>query len=121
MKKACTQEATQNDREATAAFLVKTWREAGVAGLLRLYDAELEKRKEPSCLLAGPGRGDCEHAVGLPGKSIPGQHDGDDDTVDHYGKPNGWCWFCWNRRIITTLEALVGKRGDDLVAQEWRR
>jgi hypothetical protein len=47
------------------------------------------------CLYAGPGRGDCEHFVGLPGKSIPGQHDGDDDTVDVYGRPNGWCWSCW--------------------------
>jgi len=48
-----------------------------------------------TCSLAGPGRGDCENFVGLPGKSIPGQHDGDDDTVDHCGKPNGWCWHCW--------------------------
>ena len=47
------------------------------------------------CTLAGPGRGDCAHFVGLPGKSIPGQHDGKDDTVDCYGKPNGWCWSCW--------------------------
>lgn len=41
------------------------------------------------CRLAGPGRGDCENEVGLPGKSVPGQHDGDDDTVDVYGRPNG--------------------------------
>jgi hypothetical protein len=47
------------------------------------------------CTLAGPGRGDCEHFIGLPGKSMPGQHDGPDDTVDVYGKPNGWCWRCW--------------------------
>ena len=53
-------------------------------------------RDNCGCSYAGAGRGDCEHAVGLPGKSIPGQHDGDDDTVDHYGKPNGWCWFCWH-------------------------
>lgn len=48
------------------------------------------------CNLARPGRGDCEHAVGLPSKSIPGQHDGPDDTVDHCGIPNGWCAPCWN-------------------------
>jgi hypothetical protein len=48
-----------------------------------------------SCSYAGPSRGDCEHFVGLPGKSIPNQHDGKDDTVDCYGKPNGWCWQCW--------------------------
>lgn len=28
------------------------------------------------CLLAGPGRGDCEHYVGLTGHSISGHHDG---------------------------------------------
>ena len=50
---------------------------------------------EGTCRYAGPGRGDCENFVGLPGHSIPGQHDGLDDTVDHYGKPNGWCWHCW--------------------------
>lgn len=47
------------------------------------------------CLYAGPGRGDCEHFIGLPGKTIAGQHDGPDSTVDAYGKPNGWCWSCW--------------------------
>ena len=62
----------------------------------RLRDQVHRLQTEPVCLLAGPGRGDCEHAVGLPGHSIPGQHDGDDDTVDHYGKPNGWCWHCWH-------------------------
>lgn len=51
--------------------------------------------KDGSCNLAGPGRGDCAHAVGLPGINRPGQHDGPDDTVDVYGKPNGWCWYCW--------------------------
>lgn len=39
------------------------------------------------CEFAVPGRGDCEHFVGLPGRSIPGEHDGPDDTVDAYGKP----------------------------------
>ena len=48
-----------------------------------------------TCAYAGPGRGDCEHAVGLPGMSIPGQHDGTDTTVDLYNRPNGWCWHCW--------------------------
>ena len=47
------------------------------------------------CTLTGPGRGDCLHFIGLPGRSIPGQHDGPDDTVDEYGKPNDWCWLCW--------------------------
>lgn len=47
------------------------------------------------CLFSGTGRGDCEHFVGLPGKSIPSTHDGPDDTVDEYGRPNGWCEVCW--------------------------
>jgi len=59
------------------------------------------------CLYAGPGRGDCEHAVGLPGTSIPGRHDGPDDTVDVYGKPNGWCWACWRQHRIHQLEEEV--------------
>ena len=67
--------------------------------------AELECNDGGGCTLSGPGRGDCEHAVGLPGKSIPGQHDGQDDTVDAYGKPNGWCWSCWKSKRIAELEA----------------
>lgn len=57
------------------------------------------------CTFAGPGRGDCEHFIGLPGKSIPGLHDGPDDTVDVYGKPNGWCWSCWKSHQIRNLRA----------------
>lgn len=64
------------------------------------------------CELVAKGRGDCEHFVGLPGKSIPGQHDGPDDTLDVYGKPNGWCWSCWKslqiRRITTALQWCSG-------------
>jgi len=37
----------------------------------------------PVCRLSGPGHGDCEHFIGL------------DVPRDEYGKPNGWCWFCW--------------------------
>lgn len=65
------------------------------------------------CTLAAPGRGDCENSVGLPGKSVPGQHDGDDDTVNAYGKPNGWCWPCWKSQQIRGLrEALEEYRGE---------
>lgn len=56
------------------------------------------------CLFSGTGRGDCKHFVGLPGKSIPGKHDGDDDTVDEYGRPNGWCEVCWRGRQIQALQ-----------------
>lgn len=52
------------------------------------------------CYFATSGRGDCYNYVGLPGRSIPGRHDGYDDTVDHYGKPNGWCWSCWKSRQL---------------------
>lgn len=68
-----------------------------------------KKINSGGCTLAGPGRGDCEHAVGLPGESIPGQHDGDDDTVDVYGKPNGWCWSCWKDYRIRELEKELGQ------------
>jgi hypothetical protein len=48
------------------------------------------------CHFAGPGRGDCDHFIGYPSNiHVPQQHDGPDDTVDCYGKPNGWCWYCW--------------------------
>ncbi len=60
-----------------------------------------------NCTLAGPGRGDCWNFVGLPGKSIPDHHDGPDDTVDEYGKPNGWCWSCWKSEQIERLRAQV--------------
>ncbi len=58
------------------------------------------------CNRLGDG-GDCSNYIGLPGKSIPGQHDGPDDTVDAYGKPNGWCWSCWKSLHIQQLETLV--------------
>lgn len=54
------------------------------------------------CLFSDPGRGDCEHSVGLPGRRIIG--DGTDDTIDEYGRPNGWCEVCWRGRQIQFLE-----------------
>lgn len=47
------------------------------------------------CIYSSPERpGDCEHAVGLPGESRKVDHDGA-TTENVYGKPNGWCWYCW--------------------------
>jgi len=71
-----------------------------------------DKVDSGGCTLAGPKRGDCSHFIGLPGHAMPGQHDGPDDTVDHYGKPNGWCWSCWKDKKIAderrkTLEGAV--------------
>lgn len=65
------------------------------------------------CMRPGlPRLGDCENYLGLPGVSLPGQHDGPDDTVEVYGKPNGWCWSCWRlyqigelRKEVQALEA----------------
>ena len=65
------------------------------ANALELADkriAELERNEGGGCTLAGPGRGDCEHYVGL-----------QDGAVDAYGKPNGWCWSCWKSRRIAEL------------------
>ena len=65
-----------------------------------------------TCTLSGPGRGDCEHFVGYPSPiHIPNQHDGPDDTVDVYGKPNGWCWTCWkSRQLSDCREQLAAER-----------
>lgn len=78
---------------------------------LKSEHADLMRRLDGGgCTLAGSGRGDCEHYVGLPGISIPGQHDGPDDTVDAWGKPNGWCWSCWKSFQL-----------DELKRQQWSR
>ena len=70
--------------------------------------AEVERLKGSDfCQLTKPGRGDCEHFIGLPGISIPGQHDGHDDTKDCYDKPNGWCWACWRSYENSRLRTLV--------------
>ncbi len=70
------------------------------------------------CHFATAGRGDCWNYVGLPGRSIPGKHDGPDDTRDHYGKPNGWCWLCWKsyqlektQRCNRLLRQLIPHKG----------
>ena len=75
-----------------------------VKNLRKRYEKLL---RNGGCTLTGPGRGDCKHAVGLPGNSIPGQHDGEDDTVDVHEKPNGWCWSCWRIKQNEYLHAQV--------------
>ena len=70
----------------------------------------IAEKDSGGCSYSGAGRGDCEHFVGLPGKSIPNQHDGDDDTVDCYGKPNGWCWSCWKSQQIASLTAKLKEK-----------
>ena len=53
-----------------------------------------------SCLLAGVGRGDCEHAVGLPDVE-------DQKTTDEYGRPLGWCEICWRGERIRRLNLML--------------
>jgi hypothetical protein len=46
-----------------------------------------------TCLLAGPGRGDCEHFVGWHA-----------DT-DEWGVPKGWCIVCYWQHKAAELRA----------------
>jgi hypothetical protein len=64
--------------------------------------------KDPHCFHTETGRGDCEHAVGLPGEDQNVDHDGP-RTEDVYGKPNGWCWYCWLSYQNSTLRTRVWK------------
>ena len=69
--------------------------------------AELEREVEdPHCHYAASGRGDCEHAVGLPGLERDVDHDGP-RTEDVYGRPNGWCWWCWKAYQLEKAEAAL--------------
>jgi hypothetical protein len=86
-----------HDRIATAKSQLKMWAKMGTPDM---QGRQRVNRYFRGCLFAVPGVGDCEHAVGLPGKSIPGRHDGPDDTVDEYGRPNGWCEVCWLRHQL---------------------
>ena len=46
------------------------------------------------CLLAGPGRGDCEHFIGQ------------NDNTDEYGVPVGWCIVCHAMAQRNALQAI---------------
>lgn len=56
--------------------------------------------KTRGCLLAGPGRGDCSHFIGLPFEE-------NDETTDEYGRPHGWCEICWQGEIISRLSSYL--------------
>ena len=49
-----------------------------------------------SCLLAGPGRGDCKNFLGLPKEE-------NEHTTDVYGVPHGWCIVCWHSEQLNRL------------------
>ena len=70
---------------------------------VRLGLEVLKLQKTYGCLLAGPGRGDCSHFVGMPGMlNYP-------DTIDVYGRPNGWCQVCWDSEKIRKLYENIRK------------
>lgn len=72
----------------------------------------------PGCEFAGPGRGpgsgDCEHFIGLPGRMAEPnpKFPGTDPTRDTWGKPGGWCWRCWyayKLRVMTHFMNITQK------------
>lgn len=64
-----------------------------------------------SCLLAGPGRGDCEHYIGLP------KYETYPETTDEYGVPHGWCIVCWHTAIIGRLHERLRVLGKTIQAE----
>ncbi len=73
-----------------------------VAALRQAWDSLNPKLEIRGCLLAvrgtGPGRGDCDHFVGLPAVE-------DETTTDEYGRPHGWCQICWQGEQIRRLQS----------------
>lgn len=63
--------------------------------------ALLRETKRVWCRLAGPGRGDCLHAVGIPEVL-------DETTTDEYGIPHGWCEYCWASYRLGQVESYLG-------------
>ena len=61
---------------------------------------EVEKlQRTRGCLRSDAGRGDCHNFVGIPSTL---EHP---TTIDHYGRPHGWCQVCWQSERISVLEA----------------
>ena len=106
--------STQRPRQVSRDELARNWArtygpkpEAEHPDYKTEHPDDVKPRADIGCTLAGPGRGDCEHFVGRPGESRPGMHDGPDDTVDHYGRPNGWCFYCWVSSKLLRAEAEI--------------
>jgi len=72
-----------------------------------------EEAKRVWCRFAGPGRGDCEHYVGIP------KEEKYPETVDEYGIPHGWCEYCWSVEKRNRLTALLEKK--DAESKELQR
>ena len=67
-----------------------------------------EEAKRVWCRFAGPGRGDCEHYVGIP------KEEKYPETVDEYGIPHGWCEYCWSVEKRNRLTALLEKKDEEI-------
>lgn len=71
------------------------------------------------CGFDRPGRGDCEHFVGVP-------HVLNEQTTDVYGKPHDWCWHCWlmfklraaRAALVTLLDIGEHLATDHMVAED---
>lgn len=67
-----------------------------------------EKKRDVCCTLAGSGRGDCEHFVGFPEKfEYP-------ETVDEWGRPHGWCFYCWQSQKLSRAKNRIRKLESEL-------
>ena len=66
-----------------------------------------DKPYKMGCKLAGQGRGDCEHFVGMP--DVLNQN-----TTDEYGIPLGWCDFCWIEFRLRTERATADELRKEL-------
>lgn len=64
------------------------------------------------CMLSGPGRGDCEHFVGLPKQE-------NEETTDEYGRPFGWCEACWQSEMICRLSSYIHRTAWNLGGKEY--
>jgi hypothetical protein len=79
---------------------------AVAAGCITLRPASASPRVW--CRFAGPGRGDCRHAVGLPTVfSYP-------ETTDEYGIPHGWCEYCWSENRQQRALRVLAERSFEL-------
>jgi len=101
-------------REATngwACFATRKAEHVDIARLHHQIDALAEQaavigpdaddpRDRPGCRFSTYGRGDCEHAVGLPAVL-------NRETTDAYGKPHGWCWWCWHLEQLSALRLVL--------------
>lgn len=100
--------ANKGERQMGIGETADYQRSSKIAAEVPAIKSTDDSRHDPGigCMRPGPG-GDCEHYIGLPGKSIGHPDKPADDTVDEYGKPNGWCWSCWKSHQIMKMGAKI--------------